>query len=498
MHPLIFRRQFVLSNKELDIPTNWLKTILETARQKFWLNVHPDLAIEQIKQDDRQVIVLGYVLDPFHPEKSSLDITREMASKASFDDVIAMTHTFSGRFLVIFSDQQGIRLVNDAEAFREIYYYNNSGTIACGSTSRILAHYLNIPMDTAKEVSDYFQLINGSTESKWVGDESPYAGIKHLLANHYLNLIESKTYRFWPVEEKQEIKLKDAAELMAEILKGTYKAAINRFTLHQGLTGGWDTRVLLASSKEFKDSIHYYFIRGFKSDIKLGNSLDYTISSEIAQTFHIPFDVFYIDRDIHDQEFKDIYFGNNVLARTKLLSVYHHAYQNKLDNTVTVAGTSANEILRLMSTVNRNTVDPRVIAMMFGYPKNPYVIDMVYKWLSDALTVKKTGYKIIDLFFWENLIGNWGNLSGSEQDIVREEMRPFNNRLFLSTYISLKDKYRYKDYPMGHVEIIKHLWPELMRFDIDTARPTLKKVLRTMGIEQLSDKILQQSRNLNF
>ena len=85
-----------------------------------------------------------------------------------------------------------------------------------------------------------------------------------------------------------------------------------------------------------------------------------------------------------------------------------------------------------------------------------------------------------------------GGLSGSEQNIVREELRAFNNRELISTYLSLKDNCRHRDYPLGHVRIIEMLWNDLLKFKMDIPRYGLKKFLRAFGLEILTDRIYQR------
>jgi len=88
------------------------------------------------------------------------------------------------------------------------------------------------------------------------------------------------------------------------------------------------------------------------------------------------------------------------------------------------------------------------MARDLGYGDFNYVKQSIDEWLQDSLSLRNMNYHIIDLFNWEQHFGNWGCLSGSEQDIVREELRPFNNRKLISIYNSLQDRYRYKDYPL--------------------------------------------------
>jgi hypothetical protein len=497
MKNLTFRRQFILCNKDLNIIQNWKLINLSRNPGNYKLYIHPDLEMVQVTNDRFELILLGYIIDPYKPDSSSSVILDRLASIKDFDGIITATNTLSGRFAVVYNDFNSVKIVHDATGLREVYYYQSNDITACGSTSKILADYLNIPMDDDKEIVKFFNSPElNDRERRWIGIRTIFKGVLHLLPNHYLDLITGKTTRFWPTEARKEVNLREATAIMSGILTGTFEAASKRFALHQGLTGGWDTRVLLAAAQKYRNNIHFFFIRGFKSDASLPNSGDYTISKSIAEKYNFPLDVVLLNNDEIDAEFKNIYFQNNILARPKLLAVYYDAYQKKLNNTVTVAGTGSNEILRLMSGLNRNVTDGRKIAGLFRYGNYEYVIQSINEWLKENISLKDTNYKIIDLFNWEQFFGNWGPLSVSEQDIVREELRPFNNRLLISTYLSLKDKFRYRDYPLGHVHIINQLWPDLMKFEIDLKRTTQKKLLRFLGLEIFADKIYQRLKHL--
>ncbi len=497
MNNLIFRRQFVLSNKEVNIDKTWQKKKLARIKRDFYLDSHPDLPIEQFANERFELVLCGYMIDPFNPEKSSLDILKDMASMGEFDKMLAQSDTISGRYAIIYNDEHSVKIFNDAEAFREVYYYNSGAITACGSTPTLLAKCFNVPRDEDKDLVDFFtKSRNVDPECKWVGTRTVYKDVLHLLPNHYLDLLAGKTYRFWPVRAGKEISLPDAVATIVNILKGTSMAATKRFQVHQGLTGGWDSQVLLSASRENLDKIYFFFNLGYIMDKDSFFSRDYSFAKAISDHFGIKVDFIPMSNEPVDTEFEKIYYGNNILARPKLLKTFYDVYTKKIDHTITVTGTSGNEILRLMSTINRKASGGKKLAGIFGYPDQPYVVDSLTEWSADAMPAKEMNYRITDLFYWEQFIGNWGNLSGSEQDIVRDELRPFNNRLLISNYISVKDKYRYRDYPQVHAEIMRALWPELLRFERDTYNYRMKKILRSLGIEQLTDKLYQRSKQL--
>lgn len=497
MENLVFRRQFLLTNKTISLDNNWKKITLNKIHTAYNLYLHPDLNHCEVENERFQLILLGYILDPNNPKNLDIDIVTRLANAKDFDSIISMSYSLNGRYILIYNDQVSLKLFNDATGFREIYYIHSNAIIACGSSPNIISEYYSIPMHDDKEVLGFYHSKEfNSFERVWIGEKTVFKDIYHLLPNHYLDLTKNQIVRFWPKDKREFNDLYDTADQLSKILIGTFESAINRYKLFQGITSGWDTRVLLAASKEHVNNINFYFFRGYKGDSDSKQSIDYLTSKEICANNNIPLEIIEINNTKIDPAFENIFYKNNILARPKLLPVYYDAYIKKLDQTVTVSGTMGNEILRLMSNINRNICDGYKIAKILGYEKYSYVIESVNTWISNSLHLKELNYKLIDLFFWEQYFGNWGALSASEQDIVRDEIRPFNNREFLSTYISLKDKFRHRDYPLGYVKVIEILWKELLNYRMDIPMYGHKTFLRRIGIEILTDKIYQKIKML--
>lgn len=495
---LIFRRQFLLSNREVEVDKSWKSLKLSKISSNFQVYAHPDLEVLTSQNDKYELILLGYVLDPFSPALTSQQILDNLAKNSDFQGILKDLISISGRFAIVFNDEKSVKLVNDATAFREVYYINDNGKIACGSTPDIIAKNLSVEKDDEEKINKFFNSPElNHRERIWIGNRTIYKNIFRLVPNHYVDLLSNKSIRFWPVEERKQSTLKESTELMAQLLTGTFDAAVLRFPLMQGLTSGWDTRVLLSAARKHVNKIHFYFIRGFKSDIDLTKvSIDYLVAKQIAAESKFPLEIIEVQSLDVDKDFEKTYYYNNILARPKLLNVYYDSYVRDMGNMVTVSGTMGNEILRLVGSLDRDTQDAKQIAKILKYSKHQYVIDSIQDWLDETSSLTKLNFVTIDLFFWEQFFGNWGNLSGSEQDIVREELRPFNNRLFLSTYTALPDKCRYRDYPAGHVRIIKFLWKELLDFKMDLVKYNSKMLLRSIGLEQFADRTFQRLKRI--
>jgi hypothetical protein len=81
---------------------------------------------------------------------------------------------------------------------------------------------------------------------------------------------------------------------------------------------------------------------------------------------------------------------------------------------------------------------------------------------------------------------NWSSLTASEQDIVREEMRPFNSRQLTSLLWSLHCRNRFIYNPKIYKTIIGLLWKEALDFPINPSRKaSIKRILGYLGLDQM-------------
>ncbi len=505
MKNLEFRRQYFLSTVSIDKIDSWKYLKIPTKNDNLNLYYHPDLEITHVQLKDTSLVLIGYILDPLNPNISNAEILTNLLGINSLEELFIEVENLNGRYVIIYTNAVNTFIFHDPSGMREIYYSFLNDEIYCGSTPDIINRYINFEMDDDKSIIEFFNSSEFKTSGFWVGTRTPYKNIFHLLPNFYLDLIKKMSYRYWPNKHRKEIEIKKGAEIVARILKGSILSASNRYKLHQALTAGFDTRMLLAASKDVKDKTTFLINRLGHANI---NS-DIAISRKIANKFNLKLDIVDLNKDI-DENFKSIFLKNHIFAREIHLPVFYDAYNKKLDDTYWVTGTSSNQILRLFFPLKKKAISGFDIARRFNYEKYSYAIDSIEDWLKEAKEVyEKYGYNLMNMFYWEQYTGNCQSLGATEGDIVREEFRPINCRKLISTYLSFKDKYRYKDYPMGHIMVIKILQKELLKIPIGvyySSSYLSKRILRFFGIELFIDnlynlcksKIYYSSLNPNY
>lgn len=481
MHNLKFRRQFFCTNQKIQTPDNWIKLEFQSPYD-WYLFHHPDLKVYYGKSDRFSLVTIGYILDPYHPALNTQEILNALLLQKDLDAIIRETHKFTGRFAIIYFNEKNIDVFHDFTAFREVYYYFNKENFVFGSTPNLLAEFFGIKKTQNPEILSFWNSealrMNDTT---WVGFDTPFEGIRQLAPNHYLDIHTKEIKRYWPLNPLSKISLKDCTEESARILKGTIESAIKQFPLHVGLTAGWDTRLVLAATRDFKDQIFYYTNRRSNSPTR-----DVIIPQRISFTTGIRTNFIDIDEIVPDS-FVELFMGNNILARKKLLPVFYEVYKRGWDDTVTLSGTSGNGLARIYLRIPKGSpINGTAIAKLSHYEKEPYAVSALDEWAKQVLPLCKSfNIDIMDLFQAEQDNSHWASLASSEQDIVREEIRIFNNRYLIEMFWSLDEKHRYQYDPDNYKAIIRLLWPELLKIPVNpSGKNKLYGILRAFGIER--------------
>jgi len=92
------RRQFVLGPEFINY-NGWNRHKISG---KYCLTVHPDLGIFNSRESKKSITLLGYIIDPFMPERNELEIINNMMEEINnLEDIIAGIERMSGRFVLI-------------------------------------------------------------------------------------------------------------------------------------------------------------------------------------------------------------------------------------------------------------------------------------------------------------------------------------------------------------------------------------------------------------
>jgi hypothetical protein len=460
---LLFRRQFILGPRFVDRFESWKRV---KVRDTHCLTVHPDLPICNTEYGNKSLTLLGYILDPNNPEYLDLDILKRLLHQLcisdSLDDLFNYTAPFGGRWILIVDSGLQMSLFNDAAGYRQVFYATLPGCqdVWCASQPGILADILGLK--PAKEAVEYLNLVKASGRKEYFfpGDSSLYKEIKHLLPNHYLDLMNGSSHRYWPNCDLAPLSLEECVERSSIILTGLMKSASNRFDLALSMTAGGDTRLVLAAAREIRDKVSCYTLVYWDLNEK---SPDIAIPLKLLSRLGISHTIIKCPARM-DDEFRKLYEKNVDGAHSVYGGIVQGLYNEYPVNKLFVKGTAIGVTKCLyhsrFGTFGRGRVTAKGLASLMNSEHSSFAVNNLETWLSDAR--KTYNINILHLYMWEIREGNWQAMTQLEWDLAQEVFVPFNCRSLLTVILSLDEKYRKPPEYIFRRALIAKLWPDLL------------------------------------
>jgi hypothetical protein len=495
---LVYRSQFVVGPRPLTDFTSWKSVEI---RDGVWLTLHPDLKWQQVRSGEKSLTLLGYILDPLHPGADDSAVVKELlprlCSEAEPVESLQSVNRFGGRWILIVDNGTHVRLLNDALAQRQIYYTSSQveGRTWCASQPGILATLLHL--EFSKEAADFVETQKkaGQTEYWFPNDLTPYDGIKLLLPNHYLEWTSARQKRFWPCDNSGHLQMGEAAKAGAGLLRGMMSSAANRFPLEILISAGWDSRVVLAASKELKTGIRFFTFVTENSNV-----VDVDVPAKLLPKLGRTHEILRAPHSA-DAKFKELYLHNVSAAHEVWVPLAQALFGFCRPSALRVTGSGSETVRQQFRPPVSSGVTPEILAR-FAHAQNRFATDAFAGWLSAAPANR--GFDVLDLFYWEQKCGQWLAIGQVEWDIVGESFAPFNCRELLAVLLSVKERYRVPPHYKLYRTLIKRLWPAVLsepinphkRHQIEFKGRSKKAKLKAYLKKVLPSRVLTFARKL--
>ncbi len=460
---LLYRRQFFFAPRYIQDLPNWNKV---QVNEQYFLTIHPDLEFIHIKKNNVEIISLGFILDPLNPKFSDEDIVNNLLNNTSdFNSVIKSSYNYSGRWIIIYKDDNDVQFFHDAAGSRQIFYTFHESGVWCGSQPHTLANKLDIQ---ESDDPDLLEFINSNEfeedEHCMVGDGTIFPEIFHLMPNHSLSIGNQCVTRYWPDEPIPNLTMGEATDKISKLFTGLYESANNRFDLMQSVTAGVDSRALLAASKKVRKDI-FYFIQKFDKLTKF--SPDIRVPSKYLPSLGLDFNIMVANE--YD-EFFDEYLINNVyMIQSEKKKVLYYNFFNYAQSRVNVSGNIGGIIRHTGYSHYEGSSEVNDLAKLFNAENKKYVITTIKKWLDTDIIklIKKNNIYLKDLFYWEHRGANWIPMFQTELDIAIDEWNPANCRnLIIASFAIPPDGKTVQERTILYKNICQQLWPETLLFPI--------------------------------
>jgi hypothetical protein len=458
-----YRRQFILSENELSGYGAWNHGKINNA---YFVYTHPDLNFSQVSDENNQVelSLMGYLIDPTNPDDSDLQILENIlaAAGASFEKVIEATFPLGGRWILIFSSREGVKMFSDPCGLRTVYFTNNEAKeFMAASQPGIINDHLNFTISAFAQTG-YLETKSYTDQIEyWIpSGVSLYDEISHLIPNHYLDVNLKKQIRFWPSSALPQIKLKEGVNKAAELIENLVLAASQRFNLALAFTAGIDSRVIMAATRKLNKKIRYYTLIYYKLNEL---SPDIRIPKKLLAKAGRQHEIYDCSGKM-DDEFREIYMNNVDTAHAAWGNIAFGIRKWFPENYIAVKGDCSGVTKKFYYKYSYpDVIDAVTLAKLARFGDSPFAHKAIDVWLSDTYAVaQKYHYEILDLYYWEFRTGSWQATSQLEWDIVQEVFAPFNCRALLIHMLGVDVKYRSSFNRVLYKRIIRKLWPLML------------------------------------
>lgn len=422
-HLRLYARQFVAGPAAYRANSDWLihemGADLTIAHDRF-------LSLTTAENDDNMIVCLGHVVDPRRPDDSDFSALHDLLCRCNtFAEFEAEIHDLAGRYLMFVRLSDKMRLYPDAGGTKSAYYAwsDSDNAFWVGSQPRLVSDASGSQIDRA--------LLREFTSSEhahsWPAETTPYAHVHRLLPNHYLSYETRTARRFWPGESAIDLPDVDpdsAAEEIATSFRSQLQHLVGRAKVAMPLTGGHDSRTLMACTLEYASDIEFFVVYNPQTPY-----FDRLIPRRLSRLLGVNFQA--IKAKPCDRSFWSVVKHN----------MADMAWDEGLCNVNTFGAlfpgwslvfTGMAEIGRCFYYPNGahpSHIDARRLAQYGGYRDNPVAIRSFERWLSRL--PRHDDLNTLDLFYWEHRVGNWHSLMYTALDTVCDPYTPFNCRRIL-------------------------------------------------------------------
>ncbi len=438
---LLFNRQFIISSSELNVFKGWNSNLIGN----LFIYSHPNLEVTVTRKNKKSIALLGYIFDSENSTYSNQQVLDVLGENETFEAVLEGSDKYAGRFLIIYHDLSDFKLFHDAAGQREVFYMKDDN-IWLASQPTLLSEYVELKKGV--EGAEFYNSEKFKLRKERILDTTQYLGLKHLPVNHYLDLHTGEPTRYFPKKRVTKLPLEEAVKLSSKYIKGFLEAVSHRSKLMIAVTGGWDSRMMLAAALHIPDS--HYFI--FKHKHLKDTDQDIKTPKKLLELLEVDFNVIEYDPEL-ESDVKALMTKNVELSNPVLYPAFYNEFFKKYKDRLNV--TCVSEAARNYFHYQANQSD--------DFVKKQY-----QKWVDDnAVSFKENGYHILDMFYWEEKMGNWLANGRSAMGSVIEDFSPFNCRELMTIFLSVDEKYRDRYNPILHRKIIEKLSKDVLAVPIN-------------------------------
>lgn len=428
-------RQWMIHSGRGVHPGHWQTFRFPSGETLAW---HPMTRVKIFQAGSGGIVAIGLLVNPLDED---LGLYRE--ENLDHDHLVRALRRIGGTYVVCRFTQTEVVAYTDPAGMMGVYYCAD----VAASTPALLP---GLRRDEAIDREFPFR----GVDNWYTGSLTPFVGVRALLANHTLKISDKTSRRFWPEAGGfRSRSKKDALAECGRLLRGMLLGVARLGRPLVSLTGGRDSRVNLAASRDVAATVEYFTIRG--PNVK---HCDLDIPRRLAESFGLQH-VFYDCEEAPEWLFScydEIASGLSIGARRDILGGVIKAAS---DDAIHVNG-NLGAITKSFFWHSSDPREVRLAALLKEFAnKAPCIARGAQEWL-DTVPPGISPAAVYNLNYLEQRGGRWAGAGENASSIFFESFTPFNSRELFEQISSM---------PATAVaggtllkDFVDVLWPELL------------------------------------
>ncbi|MFT5890766.1 MAG: hypothetical protein ACI9Y7_000864 [Dokdonia sp.] len=482
------KQYFITNDSTIDFTSE--EEFSNYAIDEYTVFYHKDVESTLSRNENCTVAILGFIIDPYQPKASNQEIANTLTSCTSKTDFFKSLEKLSGKYVVLYHTKEETILVTDCFAERQLYYWKNNDCYYISSSDKLILDSLSLQPQIAPEKQALLQdsLFLHINEHWLLSEEDWDDRFKKLLPNHYLDILHHTVDRL-PIFAPHQLDKKTVALEVQMLLKNTIEALTLRYdNILLPITAGYDSRLLLAASIDWKDHIAYYIFNTGRTYVRR----DVKIAKRLAQIFTLNFKEIKVQElsDAFKKKYADHFIAARFLSKTRNIAWFDTHIKKP---TINISGGGG--YLRGVYD-EASFTSTQEICKAIEYDHLPIHEKAIQDWLvSVSAYAKEYNLDISDLFYHELRMGKWASKMYHESDMTDVEyFSPLNNRhLIFSILRNIPTAQLHKPTSPFYRTLIKAMLPKAatIPFNPKTWRDHIKSMIPY-------DRIKKQVRLLRY
>ncbi len=413
----MFKKQFLLTSLQFQLIENFKEVNIGG----YFLQYSNLLQFTTSSRAEKTCYLLGEVFSFETPELSNQEILDALLKTETIEELLIEVSKYYGQYVFIYKDTEHCILFNDACAQSEIYY--TTDYTAFGSQVKLLERNTPLIPHDNPEAIGYYNSKEFNKLKLFIDNTTHVKNVKHLYANHYINLKKKSVKRFYPNKKVSAIGVDDAAVKVATMLKGYLKAIALRHKICLPVTAGYDSRVLFLASLGLDCN---YFVTRFSS-MKADDN-DLVISKELVGIYNKGFSIVE-DHELKKEDFDSSY--EKSLDFPLFLTPDQVEGRVIINGNISEIGRNGFYYLKWITAKNLNIVN--------FFELNPFITKQYNSWLKhNKKRLERLKYSLLDVFLWEQFMGIvHGKAKSQNKALGVTVMSPYNSRVLLDIMLGV-------------------------------------------------------------